>query len=220
MKLFAIIRANFLTGLVVVAPVGLTIYLVWTTIGVIDSWILPLIPSRYQPASYFGIDIRGIGLILFFLFTVFIGYIAKGLIGRWLLGRGEMLVSRMPIIRSIYGGIKQIAEAIVDKSEMSFDRVCLVEYPRREVWAVAFYSNDARYEIRDYLGSQRKYISVFIPTTPNPTSGFMLFTPEDEVQFLEMSVEDAAKLVISAGLVYPNQNEVQISDEASTSSDK
>ena len=203
MKIFAALRANFLTGLVVVAPVGLTIYLVWTAIGIIDSWVLPLIPSRYQPANFLGIDLRGVGLAVFLVFTVFVGYVAKGLIGRWLLGRGEMLVSRMPIVRSVYRGLKQIAEAIVDKSAMSFDRVCLVEYPRRGIWAIAFYSNDARSEIREYLGSERKVISVFLPTTPNPTSGFLLFVPEDEVKYLNMSVEDAAKLVISAGLVYP-----------------
>ncbi len=210
MKFFAALRANFLTGLVVVAPVGLTIYLVWTAIGIIDSWVLPLIPSRYQPASFLGIDIRGAGLAVFLVFTVFVGYVAKGLIGRWLLGRGELLVSRMPVVRSVYRGLKQIAEAIVDKSAMSFDRVCLVEYPRKGVWAIAFYSNDARSEIRDYLGSERKFISVFLPTTPNPTSGFLLFIPEDGVKYLEMSVEDAAKLVISAGLVYPSPEDLPV----------
>ena len=215
MKFFSALRANFLTGLVVVAPVGLTIYVVWTAIGIIDSWVLPLIPSRYQPATFFGIDIRGVGLVVFLIFSVLVGYIAKGLLGRWILHRGELLVSRMPIIRSIYGGLKQIAEAIVDKSEMSFDRVCLVEYPRREVWAIAFYSNDAKSEIRDFLGIKPKFVSIFIPTTPNPTSGFLLFVPENQVKYLDMSVEDAAKLVISAGLVYPNQSKDTKSSQGS-----
>ena len=203
MRLLAWLRANFLTGLVVVAPVGLTIYIVWTVIAIIDSWVLPLIPAPYQPETVFGFDIRGVGLIIFVTFTVIIGYVAKGLLGRWILFQGEMLVSRMPIVRSVYRGIKQIAEAIVDKSAMSFDRVCLVEYPRKEAWAIAFYSNDAQSEIRDCLGERGKMISVFVPTTPNPTSGFLLFVPEDDVFYLDMSVEDAAKLVISAGLVYP-----------------
>lgn len=203
MRILAWLRANFLTGLVVVAPVGLTIYLVWTTIGVIDSWVLPWIPASYQPSTILGVDIRGVGLAVFLIFTMIVGYIAKGLFGRWLLHRGELLVARMPIVRSVYRGLKQIAEAIIDKSAMSFDRVCLVEYPRRGVWAIGFYSNDARSEVRYQLCSEKKFISVFIPTTPNPTSGFMLFVPEVEVKYMEMSVEDAAKLVISAGLVYP-----------------
>lgn len=204
MRLFGWLRANFLTGLVVVAPVGLTIYIVWTVIAIIDSWIIPLIPAPYKPETFFGVNVRGVGLVIFVTFTVMIGYITKGLFGRWLLSRGEMLVARMPIVRSVYRGIKQIAEAVVDKSAMSFDCVCLVEYPRKGIWAVGFYSNDAQSEIRDHLGKKQKFISVFVPTTPNPTSGFLLFVPENEVTYLEMSVEDAAKLVISAGLVYPN----------------
>ena len=203
MKIFSALRANFITGLVVVAPVGLTIYLVWTVVGVIDSWVLPLIPERYQPASFLGINIRGAGLAVFLIFTVIIGYIAKGLIGRWLLSRGEMLVAQMPVVRSVYRGLKQIAEALIDKSAMSFDRVCLIEYPLAGTWAIAFYSNDAQGEIRENLNTERKFVSVFVPTTPNPTSGFLLFVPEDSIVYLEMTVEDAAKLVISGGLVYP-----------------
>ncbi len=204
MGILAALRANFLTGLVVVAPVGLTIYIVWTAIGIIDSWVLPLIPDRYQPATFFGVHIHGAGLIVFVFFTVSIGYIAKGLLGRWLLGRGEMLVARMPIVRSVYRGLKQIAEAVVDQSASSFDKVCLVQYPRNGIWAIAFYSNDAKAEVRHHLGGHGKVISVFLPTTPNPTSGFLLFVPEEDVRYLEMSVEDAAKLVISAGVVYPD----------------
>ena len=203
MRILTALRANFLTGLVVVAPVGLTIYIVWTAIGIIDSWVLPLIPADYQPAIYFGVHIHGAGLIVFLIFTIVVGYVAKGLIGRWILGRGEMLVARMPIVRSVYRGLKQIAEAVVEQSSTSFDKVCMVEYPRKGIWAVAFYSNTARAEVRDQLGNERKMISVFLPTTPNPTSGFLLFLPEEDVIYLQMSVEDAAKLVISAGLVYP-----------------
>ncbi len=203
MRILAALRANFLTGLVVVAPVGLTIYIVWTAIGIIDSWVLPLIPADYRPATYLGVHIHGAGLIVFLIFTVVVGYVAKGLIGRWILGRGELLVARMPVVRSVYRGLKQIAEAVVEQSSTSFDKVCMVEYPRKGIWAVAFYSNTARAEVRDRLGRERKMISVFLPTTPNPTSGFLLFLPEEDVIYLRMSVEDAAKLVISAGLVYP-----------------
>ena len=216
MSIWTTVRANFLTGLVVVAPVGLTVYIVWTAIGIIDSWVLPLIPEMYQPATYIGIDIHGIGLVIFLIFVIIIGYFAKGLIGRWILGWGESAVSRMPIVRSVYRGLKQIAEAVVNQSDHSFDKVCLVEYPRKGLWAVAFYSNDAQGEIRSQTVSHGSVISVFLPTTPNPTSGFLLFVPEKDVIYLEMTVEDAAKLVISAGLVYPQVEELpELAAEAS-----
>ena len=202
-SLWLALRANFLTGLVVVAPVGLTVYLVWTAIGIIDSWVLPLIPEQYQPATYIGINIHGFGLAIFLIFIIIVGYFAKGLIGRWILGWGESAVARMPIVRSVYRGLKQIAEAVVNQSDRTFDKVCLIEYPRKGLWAIAFYSNDAQGEIRASTSSAGPVISVFLPTTPNPTSGFLLFVPERDVIYLEMSVEDAAKLVISAGLVYP-----------------
>ena len=205
---WAALRANFLTGLVVVAPVGLTVYIVWTAIGIIDSWVLPLIPETYQPATYIGVDIHGFGLVIFLIFVIIVGYFAKGLIGRWVLGWGESAVSRMPIVRSVYRGLKQIAEAVVNQSDRSFDKVCLIEYPRKGLWAVAFYSNEAQGEIRSSTTSHGNVISVFLPTTPNPTSGFLLFVPERDVIYLDMSVEDAAKLVISAGLVYPKEERI------------
>ncbi len=204
-SIWAALRANFLTGLVIVAPVGLTAYIVWTAIGIIDSWVLPLIPVRYQPATFFGVNIHGIGLVIFLIFVIIVGYFAKGLIGRWILRWGETAVSRMPIVRSVYRGLKQIAEAVVNQSDHTFDKVCLIEYPRRGIWAIAFYSNDAQGEIKSNISSEGNTISVFLPTTPNPTSGFLLFIPENDVIYLDMSVEDAAKLVISAGLVYPNK---------------
>ncbi len=205
------VRANFLTGLVVVAPVGLTIYIVWTAIGIIDSWVLPFIPRRYQPETVFGADIHGFGLVIFLVFVISVGYVAKGLIGRWLLRQGESAVARMPVVRSVYRGLKQIAEAVVNQSDRTFDKVCIVEYPRKGLWAVAFYSNEARGEIRSNLGAQRDgIISVFLPTTPNPTSGFLLFVPSEDVIYLDMTVEDAAKLVISAGLVYPNDGSAML----------
>ena len=149
------------------------------------------------------------GLAIFLIFIIIVGYFAKGLIGRWILGWGESAVARMPIVRSVYRGLKQIAEAVVNQSDRTFDKVCLIEYPRRGLWAIAFYSNDAQGEIRASTSSAGPVISVFLPTTPNPTSGFLLFVPERDVIYLEMSVEDAAKLVISAGLVYPAHEHIK-----------
>ena len=198
------LRASFLTGLVVIAPVGLTIWLVWTVIGWIDGFVLPLVPHQFRPEQYIGINLRGVGVIFFFVFTIFVGWIAKGLIGRSLIRWGESLVDRMPVVRSIYNGIKQISETVFAQSERSFEKACLIQYPRKGIWAIGFISTNAKGEIASKAETGGKLMSVFLPTTPNPTSGFLLFLPAEDVIELDMSVEDAAKLVISAGLVYPN----------------
>ncbi|WP_308916985.1 DUF502 domain-containing protein [Jannaschia sp. LMIT008] len=202
------LRNNFLTGLIVIAPIGLTFWLLWSVIGWIDGFVLPFIPRRYNPELWLqqnldiGLDIRGIGVIFFLVFTVLVGWLAKGFIGRRILRWAEWLVATMPVVRSVYGGLKQIAETIFTQDNSSFEKACLVEYPRKGIWAIAFISTTAKGEIATRGGVPM--MSVFLPTTPNPTSGFLLFVPTADVVVLDMSVEDAAKLVISAGLVYPN----------------
>jgi len=198
------LRASFLTGLVVVAPVALTMYLIWTVVGWIDSWVLPFVPFKYHPDQYIGVNLRGLGVIVFLIFTILVGWIAKGFIGRSLIRSAESIVSRMPVVRSIYNGLKQIAETVFAQSETSFDTACLIEYPRKGLWAIAFISTNAKGEVNKRIPTDEQLVTVFLPTTPNPTSGFLLFVPESDVIRLEMTVEDAAKLVISAGLVYPN----------------
>lgn len=206
-SLFARLRSSFLTGLVVIAPVGLTIWLIWTVIGWIDGWVLPLVPHRLRPEEYIGINLRGVGVIIFLLFTVIIGWIGKGLIGRSLIRWGESIVDRMPVVRSIYSGIKQISETVFAQSERSFEKACLIQYPRKDIWAIGFISTTAKGEVARRAQTSGKLVSVFLPTTPNPTSGFLLFLPQEDVIELDMSVEEAAKLVISAGLVYPNNKD-------------
>lgn len=205
---FASFRSNFLTGLIVIAPIGITIWLLWTLAGWIDSWVLPLIPTRYNPAHLitqytgFEVDIRGIGVVTFLLFTVVVGWVAKGLIGRSLIRWAESLVLSIPVIRSLYSGLKQIAETVLQQGQQNFDKACLIEYPRKGIWAIAFISTKARGEVQARTADD--VVAVFMPTTPNPTSGFLLFVPQKDVTILDMPVEDAAKLIISAGLVYPN----------------
>ncbi|MTJ05222.1 MAG: DUF502 domain-containing protein [Sediminimonas qiaohouensis] len=203
------LRYSFLTGLVVIAPVGLTIWLIWTLIGWVDGVVLPLVPYQFHPERYIGIPLRGIGVIIFLMFTIVVGWVAKGLIGRSLIGLAESIVERMPVVRSIYSGVKQIAETVFAQSERSFEKACLVEYPRRGIWSIGFISTQARGEIaaRAENAPGEALMSVFVPTTPNPTSGFLLFFPASDIRELDMSIEDAAKLVISAGLVYPNQRQ-------------
>ena len=204
-------RNSFLTGVVVIAPVGLTVWLVWTVIGWVDGFVLPFVPSQYQPEELLKailgedvrVNIRGLGVVFFLVFTTFIGWIAKGLLGRTFIRSAENLVNRMPVVRSVYSGVKQIAETVFAQADRSFEKACLIEYPRRGIWAIGFISTTAKGEVSKRSGSGQKMQSIFVPTTPNPTSGFLLFFPAEDVIELDMSVEDAAKLVISAGLVYP-----------------
>lgn len=203
--LFHSLRSSFLTGVVVILPVGLTIWLLWTLIGWVDSVVLPLIPYRFRPEQYIGINLHGLGVIIFLIFTVTVGWIAKGLIGASLIRIAESLVDRMPVVRSIYSGVKQIAETVFAQSERSFEKACLIQYPRKGIWAIGFISTEARGEVRTKAETGGDLLSIFLPTTPNPTSGFLLFLPREDVIELDMTIEDAAKLVISAGLVYPGQ---------------
>lgn len=215
-SLFARLRASFLTGLVVIAPVGLTLWLIWSVVGWIDGFVLPLVPDNYQPDRFLqnllGLDpsvqinVRGIGVVIFLVFTILVGWMAKGLIGRSLISFAEGLVERTPVVRSIYSGIKQISETVFAQSERSFERACIIEYPRKGIWAIGFISTNTKGEIAARGNDGRTMLSIFLPTTPNPTSGFLLFVPEEDVTVLDMTVEEAAKLVISAGLVYPNGN--------------
>lgn len=214
--LFASMRNNFLTGIVVIAPIGLTLWLIWSVVGWIDGVVWPFVPNAYHPEEVINrllgfegedrivINVRGIGVVVFLIFAMIVGWIAKGLIGRSLIRWAESLVLTVPVVRSVYGGVKQIAETIFAQTETSFEKACLVEYPRTGIWAIAFISTEAKAEIAQKTMGEDKMVSVFLPTTPNPTSGFLLFVPKDDIILLEMTVEDAAKLVISAGLVYPN----------------
>jgi uncharacterized membrane protein len=222
-SLFSRLRSSFLTGLVVIAPVWLTIWLIWSVVGWIDGAVLPWVPNSYQPdkmiQDLLGLDrevqinVRGIGVIIFLVFTIIVGWMAKGLMGRSLIRVAESVVERTPVVRSIYSGIKQISETVFAQTERSFEKACLIEYPRKGIWAIGFISTSAKGEISERAGNMGEMQSIFLPTTPNPTSGFLLFLPSEDVIELDMSVEDAAKLVISAGLVYPNGKDPSVPED-------
>ncbi|MGQ0564434.1 MAG: DUF502 domain-containing protein [Gemmobacter sp.] len=205
------LRASFLTGLVVILPIGLTLYFIWVVTGWIDSWVLPFVPHAWKPETlikyYFGDDtyfnVRGIGVLVFLVFTIFVGWIAKGILGRMFIDWTERTVNRLPVVRSIYTGLKQIAETVFAQGKPTFDRACLIEFPRPGMWSVGFVAGEARGEVAEIIGGSERLVTVYIPTTPNPTSGYVVFLPASQVRLLDMSIEDAAKLVISAGLVYP-----------------
>jgi len=214
------LRNNFIAGLIVIAPIGLTLWLIWTVVGWVDSFVWPFVPDAYQPeellnrlmgttradGNWIEVNVRGIGVVIFLIFTMLVGWIGKGLIGRSVLRWGEGIVGRMPVVRSVYNGVKQISETVFAQTETSFDKACMIEYPRKGIWAIGFVSTSTKGELLEKAG-RASMTSVFVPTTPNPTSGFLLFFPTEDIIELDMSVEDAAKLVISAGLVYPGEKE-------------
>ncbi|WP_283644644.1 DUF502 domain-containing protein, partial [Marinovum algicola] len=158
----ASLRASFLTGIVVIAPVGLTVWLIWTVIGWVDGFVWPFVPQAYQPEAllnrflgirdasdpdWISVNVRGVGVIVFLLFTLLVGWIAKGLIGRSLVRYAESLVERVPVVRSIYSGVKQIAETVFNQEDRSFEKACLIQYPRKGIWAIGFISTTAKGEI-------------------------------------------------------------------------
>ena len=214
-SILAALRSSFLTGLVVVLPVGLTIYVVWGLVGYIDGWILPLIPYRFQPEVLIhrwidpelNFPVRGVGVLVFLVFTALIGALARGLIGRSLVRRAEGLVDRVPLVRSVYSGLKQITETFFAKSEKSFEHTCLVEFPRAGYWAVGMVATTPKGEIADKLPGDEPRVAVFLGLTPM-TSGILLFVPTREVILLDLKTDEAVKLIVSAGLVYPQPKAV------------
>ncbi len=185
----------------VTAPIGITIYLAVLFVQLVDDQMRGLVPAQYDPNTYLPFDIPGLGVLALLLMLLVVGFFAAGLIGRMVFRLGESLIDRVPVVRSVYGALKQIFETVFADSSSSFREVVLVEYPRRGLWAVGFITGRTRGEVRDRI--DRDLVNVFLPTTPNPTSGFLLFVPREDLVHLDMSVEEGIKMVISAGIVTP-----------------
>jgi len=195
------LRAYFLTGVIVTAPIGITVFLVWQFISFLDDQIEALLPARYNPETYLPFSLPGLGLLITLAFLTLIGMFTAGFTGRALVRTGERLLSRMPVVRSVYGTLKQIFETVLAQSSRSFREVVLVEYPRRGIGAIGFITGPTRGEIQNR--SDEELVNVFLPTTPNPTSGFLLFVPRRDLIPLDMTVEEGMKMVISGGIVAP-----------------
>ena len=198
-------RSWFLTGIVVAAPVFFTLYITWIIIDVLDSQVVALLPEPARNALEgwipgFGV-LPGYGLIIGFVIITAFGALAAGFIGRGLIRLGESILNRMPIVRSIYAATKQILETVMASQSDAFREVVLVEYPRRGTWVIGFVTGATKGEVQ--TKSSDAMVNIFVPTTPNPTSGFLLFCPSDDLTRLDMSVEDALKLVVSGGIVTP-----------------
>ena len=211
------LRNYFLTGLVVAAPIGLTVYITTWFVDLVDTWFVPLIPARYQPDNYLPFEIPGLGLIIAFVLLTALGALTANIFGKAILSFAEGLVDRMPVVRSIYGAIKQIFETVVSQSTTSFREVGIIEYPRKGLYTIVFVTSRVKSQIGIKLGHD--LISVFLPTTPNPTSGFLLYVPREDVTILDMTIEEGAKLIISAGLVEPGRKNGKPAVPASPSED-
>jgi len=192
------LRTYFLTGLLVVVPVGISLWFLQFVIRWTDNQLAHL-PAKLHPNTYLPFPLPGLGLILTVLSVFFIGVITTNIIGKTFVQLGEKIVDKIPLVRSIYLLVKQVMETILSKDQESFKRVVLIEYPRKGLYSIAFVTGVARGEIQEKTSS--KVINVFVPTTPNPTSGFLIMVPEEDAITLEMDVEMAFKLVISGGMV-------------------
>ena len=200
-------RRFFLTGLLVTAPIIITIYVTWLVITFIDTKVANLLPEYLDFRKALPFQVPGLGLFIVIVVITFIGAITPGLIGRNLLKLGEMILFKTPVIRTIYSSIKQIMETVMSTNSKSFKEVVLVEYPRKNIWVIAFVTSSIKGEI-DKSIKKADLVSIFVPTTPNPTSGFLLFVSKKDLIYLKMPVEQAVKLVISGGIVVPKQSKL------------
>ena len=198
------LRNYFLTGFIVTAPLAITAYLAWSFIGWVDGWVKPYLPDRYNPDHYLPFAIPGFGLLVALLLITLVGFLTANFIGRTVVGYGEYLLDRMPLVRGIYKALKQIFETVLSNKNETFRTVGLVEYPRKDVWSIVFIAGEKETEINARLDKgDDRLIPVFMPCTPNPTTGFLMYVYKSDVVVLDMTIEDGAKLIVSAGLVAP-----------------
>ena len=197
------VRTWFFTGLVIFGRVSRTAYIAWWAIDTVDNWVKPLIPARYWPDSYLPFHVPGFGVVIAFIGLTLLGFLTANIAGRTLVRIGERLLQRMPLVRGVYKGVKQIFETVFSQSGTQFRKVGLVEFPSKGSWTIVFISSDPSLAVAGAL-PPGAHISVFLPCTPNPTTGFYFFLPAEEVIELPMTPDDAAKLIMSAGLIQPD----------------
>lgn len=199
--LFGWLRSRFFAGVVIAAPIAISIGVVYWFILFMDARIKPLLPPILKPETYTNIAIPGFGVLVAIIALTLLGAIATNLIGRSILRISDRMLSSIPVVSNLYSAFKQLFELIASNEQATFKEVVLVEYPKKGTWCIGFLTARARGEVRSRLGEE--FIGVFVPTTPNPTSGFLMYVSGDEIIHLDMTVEEGAKLIISAGLVVP-----------------
>jgi uncharacterized membrane protein len=204
-------KKYLIAGLLVWMPLGITFLVVRAIVDFLDRTLL-LLPHAYQPDNLLGFHIPGFGVVLAVVMVLTTGMIVANFLGRRIIAAWESLLARIPVVRNLYAGIKQILEAVLATDGKSFDKVLLIEYPRKGIWSLAFMTSDNLGEVQ--AKTDGDVVSVFIPTTPNPTSGFVLMVQRAEVIEMDMTVEEGLKMIISMGVVVPKFNEDKlINDE-------
>lgn len=201
MKLGAKLRAYLFTGILVTAPVAITFYMAYKFILWVDRLVNQVIPPQYSLDQYLPFTVPGLGLVILLVALTLVGMFAAGFMGRFLLKLGEWIVYKVPLVSSVYSVLKQVFETFFSSKTQAFSKVVMLEYPRKGIWILGFVSSDLQGEIK--RKTPKPMLNVFIPTTPNPTSGFLIFVPKEDCIELDMSVEEGLKFVISGGLVEP-----------------
>ncbi len=199
--MFAKLRKYIITGLLIWIPLGITIFVMRVLVNLMDQSIL-LLPAAWRPEALFGINIPGLGIVVSALIVFVTGFFLTNLAGNRLIKIWETFLDRIPLVRSIYSSVKQVTSTVLSSDNNTFNEVLLIEYPRKGVWTICFKTSDSPNSFNEITGEE--LITVFVPTTPNPTSGFILFVPRDEVKKMDLDVEDALKLVMSLGVVTPD----------------
>jgi len=195
------LRAYFMAGILITAPISITIYLAWLFITYVDDKVTPLIPVRYNPETYLPYGLPGLGVVVVVVGLTLIGALTAGFVGRFFQRVWERVMDKVPVLRGIYKALKQILETVLAQQSNAFREAVLVEYPRRGMWVIAFITGVTEGEVQSL--TEDKVINLFVPTTPNPTSGFLIFAPASDIVPLSMSVEEAMKMVISGGIITP-----------------
>jgi uncharacterized membrane protein len=204
--LMARFRTYFLTGLIVAGPILITLYLTWWFVSWVDGLVRPFVPVAYRPETYLPFGLPGSGLIVAVVALTLLGFLAANLIGRTLVDLGERLLGRMPVVRAIYRGLKQVFETLFSGQGSSFRKVGLVEFPSPGMWSIVLISQPPSVEISTSLPGEEEHISVFLPCAPNPTTGFFFYVPKSRLIEVDMSAEDAATLIMSCGVVQPGSD--------------
>ena len=198
------LRSWFFTGFVVFGPLGLTVYFAWWLISTVDNWVKPLAPSMLWPDNYLPVHVPGFGVVIAMVGITVLGFLAANIAGRTLVGAGEAMLDRTPVLRSVYKSLKQIFETVFREGGTQFRKVGLVQYPAKGQWSIVFISSEPPAVIAEALGAE-PMISVFLPCTPNPTTGFYFYVPIKDVIEVAITPNEAAQLVMSAGLIQPTR---------------
>jgi uncharacterized membrane protein len=197
------LRSWFFTGLVVFGPVAVTAYIAWFVIDTVDGWVKPWLPQSLSPDGYMPFHIPGFGVVIALVGLTLLGFLTANIIGRSLVNFSEAMLDRTPLVRGVYKGLKQVFETVFSQSGSQFRKVGLVEFPLKGTWSIVFVSSDPGQVLSSVLPGEKPMISVFMPCTPNPTTGFFFYIAAEDVIELPISADEAAKLIMSAGLIQP-----------------